>query len=602
MAQMKARLLAIAFTLLASTSGWAQVSDSALSAEADGRWDDAIRLHRAAIDADPNRGDLWVRIADIEARRGNANESVAALQRAAAVSPGSKELYYRLSQAYSTVNQPKAALHAIEAALAVDANNADYLRARATLATWIADYDRARESYRRLVALRPDDLAAALAYARVSAWSGDTNEAVKQYRRYLKQHPETADAWIELARAEYWRGNFGQALEALAHYRTRFGETNTYTETYAAVMTGAGRPTRAVSALAPLLSEAPNDLRLNVTQAIASAMQHDARAAQSSLDTVRQLAPASQETRNAERQVRTMLSSSAEPAFTAYSDSDHLDVQRFSPRATFSLVSGTKLSAGYEQATLTAPNGTGLDQENGSTSAEYRQAWAGIGQKIGLLTLDAQAGYAEPGTHEVVTYRVAAAARASDSLLFSFQHSFDPLVISPRTVGLGLTQTGNRAQVQWAPTLQSVVTFDMQVQDFSDGNRRVEVLIAPHRSFARTAGFNLDLGMSAYRLETDRDLANGYYDPRRYEQYALTVFPYFKIKDNIGVSLSSALGAQRESPTASFAFGGTVGAEATFGIYEPWVLKFNGNVSMNQRLASGAFRGLSVGAVLIRRF
>jgi hypothetical protein len=343
-------------------------------------------------------------------------------------------------------------------------------------------------------------------------------------------------------------------------------------------------------------------LQLNLTQTVALAMQRQARAALSSLDAVRQIAPASQESRDAERVVRTMLSSSVEPTFTVYSDSDRLEVQRFSPRAMVSLRTGTQITAGYERTTLSARSGSGLDQENGATAADYRHSWVGVGQKLGPLTLNVQGGYAEPGAEQLVTYRVDVAARASDSLLVVLQRSSDAVVISPRTVGLGLTQIAHRAQVQWAPTLQSLVAFDAQLQEFSDGNRRLELLIAPRRSFARTAAFNLDLGVSAYRLETDHDLANGYYDPQRYEHYALTAFPYFKISENVGLSLTSALGAQRDSSTAAFRFGGTVGGEATFGIYAPWVLKVNGSASMNQRLASGAFRGVSGGVVLVRRF
>jgi hypothetical protein len=66
--------------------------------------------------------------------------------------------------------------------------------------------------------------------------------------------------------------------------------------------------------------------------------------------------------------------------------------------------------------------------------------------------------------------------------------------------------------------------------------------------------------------------------------------------------MSTALGPQRDSYSPSFRFGGTVSGEATFGIYEPWVLKINASASMNRRLESGAFRGLSGGVVLVRRF
>jgi tetratricopeptide (TPR) repeat protein len=604
MAQITLRLLTAAIVLVALSAAdvRAQSPDPALAAEAESRWDDAIRLHQAALQAAPGRADLWVRIADIEARRGHLNACAEALQQAAAVAPADASIYYRLSQAYSALNQPTPALKAVEGALALEPKSAEYLRARAVLATWLADYDRARQSYRELTALEPDDIDVALSYARVSAWSGDTNEAVAQYQRYLKIHPELADAWIELARAESWRGNYAGAVRALDSYRTRFGSTAVYAQTYAAVMAGSGRANRAEAIVTPLLAQSPDDLQLNLTHTIALAMQRRSREAFSTLNTVRQIAPGSRDAQDAERLVRTMLASTAEPAFTVYSDSDRLQIQRFAPHGTVALATGTNISAGYERARLTARRGSGLDAIDGADVVDYQHSWVGLAQKLGPIVLDVQGGYAIPAAQEFATYSVAASTRASDSLQFAVQRSYMPIVISPRTVSLGLTQTAHRAQVQWSPTLQSVVVFDGQMVDFSDGNRRLELTLAPRRSFARTAGFNLDLGVSAYRLETRFDLADGYYDPKRYEHYALTAFPYFKVSENVGVSLSTALGLQRDSRSPQFRFGGTMSGEATFGIYEPWALRINGSASLNRRLESGAFRGLSGGVVLVRRF
>jgi hypothetical protein len=239
---------------------------------------------------------------------------------------------------------------------------------------------------------------------------------------------------------------------------------------------------------------------------------------------------------------------------------------------------------------------------DGTTSTELEQSWAGLAQKVGPLTFDVQAGYAKSIAGDLVTYRAGAAGRLGDRFRFALHRSSGPVVISPRTVGLGLTEIGHRVEFDWAPTLQTTIAFDGSYDELSDGNRRVEWTVSPRRSVARTAAFNLDLGASAYQLETAYDFTHGYYDPRRYEHYAFTAYPYFKVSENIGVSLTTALGVQRDWPSPSFRFGGTASGEATFGIYEPWVLKINGSASMNRRLESGAFRGFSGGVVLVRRF
>ena len=111
-------------------------------------------------------------------------------------------------------------------------------------------------------------------------------------------------------------------------------------------------------------------------------------------------------------------------------------------------------------------------------------------------------------------------------------------------------------------------------RELSDGNTPLGMACRSRRSFARTARFNLDLGVSAYMLETAHDLNHGYYDPRRYEHYAITAYPVLQAarERRPGADGSPAVCSAIARPPA-FHFGGTVSGEATFGIYEPWVLK-----------------------------
>ena len=97
-------------------------------------------------------------------------------------------------------------------------------------------------------------------------------------------------------------------------------------------------------------------------------------------------------------------------------------------------------------------------------------------------------------------------------------------------------------------------------------------------------------------------MANGYYDPRRYESYMAVLFPYFKISENVGLGFSLAGGVQRDAPTSAFRFGGNAAAEATLGIYRPWALKVSASLTNNRRAESGAFRGYGGSIALIRRF
>ncbi len=578
------------------------VPEAAMAAESAARWDEAVAAYRSVLDREPARADLWVRIADIEAKRGDMTACIRALAQAVAHQPNAPALYARLSQAYATGGWGVPALRAIETALALQPDNPTYLRARATLATWTGEYRSAEESYRTLAALDPRDVELSLLHARVSAWAGDTDEAVREYRRYLTAEPNDAAAWLELSRTERWRGNFRRALDALDAYETRFGTNASFEGEMAAVLASAGRPQAAERMLTPLLSATPNSYELLLTQTLALAEQRRARDAFASLEAVKNVSPNGMETESAGRVLRTLLASSAESPFSVYSDSDALQIARFAPQATVALQTGTAIKAGYERTALEARAGTGLTAVDGSTTAWYEHTFAGLAQRFGNVTLSGQAGYARDETYVHHTYGVGLDAMLADSLRFSVSRAFTPFVVSPRTVSLGITDTRNRLQFDWTPTLTSHVAFDGAYDQLSDGNRRWEMTISPRLAAARTSHLNLDLGFSAYRLETTHDLADGYYDPRRYESYAATAYPYFKIRESIGVGVSLAAGIQRGTESPSFQFGGNATAETSFGIYQAWALKISSSATVNQRLTSGAFRGFGTAATLVRRF
>ena len=584
------------------SSAQTQLPAAAVEAEAAGRWDEAIAGYEAVIAANPLRADLWVRIADIEAARHDMRASIAALQRATRVLPGNATIFSKLSQAHAIAGEPAEALAAIEVALTQKPDSEDYLRARATLATWAGDYSRARDSYRRIAKMNPNDVTILVGYGRVSAWDGATDEAAGLYRRYLKSHPEAADVWLELARVESWRGNYAVAEGVLEEHRKRFGESAENSNQRAAVLANGGRPRAAEAVISPLLEQRPEDYQLNLTRTIALAMQQRAGDATASMDTVRRLQPNAQETRDAERVLRSMLASTADARFGVYSDSDQLETRRFDPRASVSVRPGTRVFGGYEQTRLDASSESGLDQVNGSTSAEYRHGWAGASQQIGALTIGGQLGRARAERRELTTYSLRGEVLPRDGMRIAVERSSGFFVISPRTVGLGLQEIAHRVEFQYMPSLRYQMAVEGVHRDLSDGNQRWELTVSPRRSVVRSSRINLDLGGSVYLVSALYDRQNGYYDPHKYEQYAFGAYPYFKIHESVGFGFTLAAGAQRDHTVGAFKFGGTVASEAVFGIYQPWVLKVAGTASLNRRLDSGAYQGVGATVALVRRF
>jgi tetratricopeptide (TPR) repeat protein len=603
MAQMTRVLTVLAILLPAGARAQpvGDVPERGLAAEAAARWRDALIVYLDALEQEPGRASLWIRVADIQARLGDRDGAIRALTHAAAVSPRDAAIHVRLAEAHAGAGAPMPALDAIDRAVALVPTSVDYLRRRAVLAAWAGAYERARDSYERLIVLDPGQDDARLGLARAHAWQGDTDAAVAEYRRYLSMHAEAGDVWIELARAEAWRGNFAEALRVLDSHRARFGELAAASHERAATLARGGRPREAMQLLDRLLVEAPDDYGLNLSRAVALAAQERRGAALEAVGTVERLRPGVPETRDARALVRVAVASTGEPRASFYSDSDGLRIQHIDPRLRLTFAGGLFVDAGYDRADLRARGDSGLDRMDGGRDARHQAIWAGLGGRLGALTVQGRAGRASHGSGGRFIYQ--AGARVSwDRAQFSAARESGYLVVSPRTVGLGLTRVAHRVRIDWMPSLTSQVAVDAAYEDLSDGNRRWDLLLAPRRSVARTQRVNLDLGVQLRRFGASRDLDHGYYDPARYESYLVAAFPYWKASENNGVSAALMLGAQRVDRSPSFRLGGTAAVAATFGIYRDWMLELNGSYTLNGRLESGAFRGSRGGAALVRRF
>jgi tetratricopeptide (TPR) repeat protein len=597
-------LLVTGFTLFLAGTAPAQslVPEAALAAEGEGRWADALTIYRAELARDPRASDLWVRVADIEAQLGRPADAIAALEAASAAAPGDAALHARLSRAYAASGHATAALRAIEAALGLEPASGDHLRAHATLATWAGEYQAAAASYRTLRQMHPEDASLVLGLARVYLWSGRANAAAATYRAYLSASSPEADAWLELARAESWRGNTAAALGALRQYHAQHGESAAWRRELASTLARGGRPRAALRHLDVLAAGAPGDydLQLARTIALANVRRHGAAAA--SLDSAGALRPGHSDTRAAESLLRTLLGSNVGPKTTIYNDSDGLQTVRVAPRFDVGFRSDTRIQGGYEHLELRARAGSGLDQMSGTGTATVAHVFAGLSQRLGPLTLGGTLGHARPESGDLTTYSARVGFAPADTFAVGVERSSGYFAISPRTVGLGLTRLAHRGQVGWSPTLGSHLALEGTYEELSDGNVRWEALVAPRLATVRSQYLNLDLGVVLHQFGARHDFDHGYYDPALYESYSVVVMPYWKASENVGFAFSAGLGGQRDDRARGFRPGGNASVEASFGIYERWLLKVHGAASSNRRLDSGAFRGYSGGVVVLRRF
>lgn len=600
----RACVLAIVLSLFPGAAlAQVKVPDAALAAEGEGRWQDALRLYDAIVAAEPRRADIWIRVADIRAKLNDLPGSIAALKAAAAASPANAELFARLSRACASAGDARGALAAIKVALSLSPNDLAYLRATGELGSWAGDYDTARAAYLHVLEIAPDDAAALLAAARVHVWDGETDAAADLYERYVKRSLDDEAGCLEWGRAESWRGNDAAAARVVARCRQRFGQTDAYRLAATSILTRGGRPGQALDVLQPLRAGAAANPDVALVEAQAFTAAGNARPALRARNLVPAAAGRQKELADLARQMRIAFGSTLQPSAGGYSDSDGLRHYRVPFAASVALVPAARLEGGFQRDDLRAREGSGLDGVDGRTTASARQGWMGVTvSPQPAVRLHARGGRAGSDARDEWTYGIGVAVRGGDRLRLAYDREHALMLVSPRTVSLGLLHDVDRGRLSWMPSFTAALDADVSREAISDGNTRWSARLAPRVAVVRNQRLNLDVGASAYVFTAGRDFNHGYYDPERYQMYALTLAPYLKFSENTGLSLFAEAGAQKDEQQRGFEAGGSAAAELTAGIYRAWVLKITAAVTVNGRLESGAFRGYSGGVSVTRRF
>lgn len=586
---------------LADPSHWA---DDVRIAQTEGRWDDVILLYQDQLKRTPDRGDLWVKMADIENDRGNLQAVRPILEKAVVMAPGDAGLHARLSQQYALTNQPRQALAEIEQAVKLAPDNTSYLKSRAQLANWLGLYQIAGDSYARLLALTPQGSTYGLMLARSRTWEGNLDAAAKAYHDYLQAHPEDAEALLEYARVQGWRGNLAGAIELLALYEERFPQNAKPDADRARLLAWAGKTHEASRINDELLVQKPNDYELNVTRTVALDKGNRKEEAVESLNTLTNLRPDSAEVTEIKRHVNTPLRPDIALYGRYYNDGDHLSIAQESLRGGYSISPATRLGLVDEMWQLSANPGSGLENQNGSRHVDYQKASLTVASYLTpTLWVNAAAGPAQVnGEGAIFAYDVLLGARPDDSLSVSLEQSHDNLLISPRSASLGLRHDTTQLNAEWTPGLDYTIVGLFRYDDISDGNTRWEAVLAPRRSVIRSQLLDLDLGLRGQMFGFDQDLNSGYYDPGFYEQYALTAFSYWKFGPESGLSLTGAAGYYRDDIMNHFDFGWSTDAELILGVHSDWSAKLAGHFMQNFRQSGGAYHAAAVEAAIIRRF
>lgn len=538
------------------------------------------------------------------AARSSAKTMVDSLRREIARHPDNDVLYFKLSQAYAVDGDSQGALDAIRQALKLKPDKVEYLRAGAQLAAWNKDNAYARALYTRLLKIRPGDAKALLGLARVENWMGDLDCSAKDYRKYVAAHPDDREARIEYAQVEMWRGGYARAMDILKTYRRDFGADDAYRQQKAIVLALAKRSCRSLAIIGPMLAKEPSDYTMLYARTIALANGRRPEDALKSLNEMEKRRPSDPLTADTRLFVTTPLRSTVSATVGYSHDSDNLNIWNYKAEARLALSPITFLMAGGEYDTLTARAGSGLERLDGSRNAWQRGGWIGFRHRFSPeAAVEAHLGGSQiQSSTSTMTYNVGIDFNPSDTVSLNLSRDYGFYLISPRALSLHIRRTSNRLDLGADMGMRYFLAASGGYDTFSDGNRRWSLMVGPRREILRTEHYNLDLGVQGWWFGFHHDYGHGYYAPNLYQRYSLMAFNYWKIDENDGIGFVLAPGYFKDNTMSHFKFGFDVSLEGTFGIYRNWMLQVSISQVYNSRIASGAYRGTSAQAMILRRF
>jgi hypothetical protein len=428
------------------------------------------------------------------------------------------------------------------------------------------------------------------------------DESARTYERYHRSHKPGRQSLLEQARVEAWRGNYAQAMELLDSYRKKFGEDQDYLRDRARLLAWADLPDQAMVLVNQLLQGDPDDYHARFTKAIALRNGNQPGAALDLAEVLRREKP-SRDTEDLYLMAWTPLRHHLDATFSYYSDADNIEHLHSELFGAYFISPVTSLGVRLDYDNLTADSGSGLENIDGSESAQHQRgelvAWH---RYAPWLAADLSLGGSQAGDLDAFTGRLDLLLNPADTfdLRLSANHGY--YLVSPRAVSSDVRSTNCLAEAVWRPGLRYTVVGQAGYDDFSDGNSKWLAALAPRRAFVRSQYFNLDLGVRAWLFGFDRDLNNGYYDPENYQSYSATAFGYWKINRDNGAGLTVAAGMLKDNTMSGFEFGWDATLEGYFGIYRNWMLKAFTSIMQNQRQGSGAYDANNTGLTLIRRF
>ena len=181
-----------------------------------GRYLEAENLGRTLSNRFPRNGMCWSVLGAVLKLRGRTGDALAAMRKAAALSPNMPEVHFNLGIILSESGNFDDAEGCYRRALAI---NPDYAEAHNNLGRTLQEMGRTEEaeaSFRRALQIKPQDVLAHDNLGRILQQLGRPQEAEASFRRALQIDPNHVDSLLHLGNI---LSDLGPAQEAEACYR-----------------------------------------------------------------------------------------------------------------------------------------------------------------------------------------------------------------------------------------------------------------------------------------------------------------------------------------------------------------------------------------------
>ena len=440
--------------------------------------------------------------------------------------------------------------------------------------------------------------------AREAAWAGRTNEALHLLDRHLAEHPDDRAARLDHARYLAWNGDYAGSIASLDALG---GDDDAAKALRARVQAWAGRRDAALALNTSLHQAHPDDYDIAWTQALAERIGERPERALPALAVVQTLQPDSKDTVDLAKAVRLPLYSHVGMPAGVYSDSDDIEIRGFGLEANVRVSDALRLLADVADRTFEAPAIGPFSPIGGGDSIDETRI--GVGARFSLspdVAFEGWVGqseldYENGGDDGETIGRLLVSHRANDSVAYTVGYERDRVAYSPRVISLGVMRNSLYTDMRFAPTLRDTIGVRLAADNFSDDNRRRNVMADWRHAVHRSGRANIDVGLQAEWLGYTENPNDGYYSPDNYRRIAPVVSSYIALGPEASLYVSAAVGVQRDETFDDWKGANDVGLGLTLGIFTHWQLV--ASAGYTERLNEfGRYEGTSFGLQLRYRF